>query len=160
MIDIIYKTVKLSHLKKLQIIQNMKNLMFQVIFIFSDWILIKQIIVSSTSFCCSGIRFSKEWCLGQWVFSFCPERDDKNLGTSFEWGGAWVQMPPVNTFSRNVNPINFSHILWNVKVWEKTQHTSILERDKALESTGKYEKMYSWSQSHVGNWDCLPFCWF
>ena len=35
MIDIIYKTVKLSHLKKLQIMQNMKNLMFQVIFIFS-----------------------------------------------------------------------------------------------------------------------------
>ena len=35
-IDIIYKTVKLSHLKKLQITQNIKNLMFQVIFIFSD----------------------------------------------------------------------------------------------------------------------------
>ena len=36
MIDIIYETVKPSHLKKLQIIQNMNNLMFQVIFIFSD----------------------------------------------------------------------------------------------------------------------------
>ena len=34
MIDIIYKTVKPSHLKKLQIIQNIKNLVFQVIFIF------------------------------------------------------------------------------------------------------------------------------
>ena len=32
MIDIIYKTVKPSQLKKLQIIKNIKNLMFQVIF--------------------------------------------------------------------------------------------------------------------------------
>ena len=34
--DIIYKGVKPSHLKKLQIIQNKKNLMSQVTFIFSD----------------------------------------------------------------------------------------------------------------------------
>ena len=52
MINIIYKTVKPSHLKSLQIIQNINNLMSQVIFIFSDWIFIRQIIVSSTSFCC------------------------------------------------------------------------------------------------------------
>ena len=36
MIDNIYKSVKLSHLENLQIIQNINNLMFQVIFIFSD----------------------------------------------------------------------------------------------------------------------------
>ena len=36
LIDIIYKTVKPSHLEKLQIIQNVNKLMFQVIFIFSD----------------------------------------------------------------------------------------------------------------------------
>ena len=36
MIDAIYKTVKPSQLRKLQIIQNINNLMFQVIFIFSD----------------------------------------------------------------------------------------------------------------------------
>ena len=41
MIDIIYKTAKPSHLKKLQTIQNINNLMLHVIFIFSDWILIK-----------------------------------------------------------------------------------------------------------------------
>ena len=35
MIDVIYKNVKPPHLKKLQIIQNIKKLMFQVIFIFS-----------------------------------------------------------------------------------------------------------------------------
>ena len=50
LIDIIHKTVKPSHLEKLQIIQNINKLMFQVNFIFSDWILIKQIIVSSTPF--------------------------------------------------------------------------------------------------------------
>ena len=43
LIDIIYNTLKPSHLEKLQIIQNMNNLMFQLIFIVSDWILIKQI---------------------------------------------------------------------------------------------------------------------
>ena len=32
LIDIIYKTVKPSHLEKLQLMQNMNNLMFQVIF--------------------------------------------------------------------------------------------------------------------------------
>ena len=36
MIDIIYKTVKLPHVKKFQTIQNIKQLMFQVIFLFSD----------------------------------------------------------------------------------------------------------------------------
>ena len=35
-VDIIYKTIKASHLKTLQIIQNRNNLMFQVIFKFSD----------------------------------------------------------------------------------------------------------------------------
>ena len=36
-IDVIYKTVKpSSHFEKLQIIQNIKNLMFQLIFIFSE----------------------------------------------------------------------------------------------------------------------------
>ena len=50
LIDIIHKTVKPSHLEKIQIIQNINKVMFQVIFIFSDWILIKQIIVSSTPF--------------------------------------------------------------------------------------------------------------
>ena len=54
MIDIIYKTVKPSHVKKLQIIQNIKNQMLQFIFIYSDWNLIKQIIVSSIPFRCWG----------------------------------------------------------------------------------------------------------
>ena len=39
LIDIIYKTVKPSYLKKLQVIQNTKNLIFQVI-------------VSFTPYCC------------------------------------------------------------------------------------------------------------
>ena len=34
--NIIYKTEKPSHLEKLQIIQNINKLMFQVMFIFSD----------------------------------------------------------------------------------------------------------------------------
>ena len=36
MIGIIYKTVKSPHLKIFQIMQNINNLMFEVILIFSD----------------------------------------------------------------------------------------------------------------------------
>ena len=93
LIEIIYKTVKPSHLGKLQIIQNIDKLMLQVIFIFSDWILIKQIIVSSTSLflALGGNRFSK------------------NCTWSFEWRtGAWVKMHRLNSFS-NVNTINWKY---------------------------------------------------
>ena len=41
LIDIIYKTISPSDLKKLQIIQNIINLVFQVISLFSNSILIK-----------------------------------------------------------------------------------------------------------------------
>ena len=45
LIDIIYKIVaKAITFRKIAIITNGKKLMFQVIFIFSDWILIEQII--------------------------------------------------------------------------------------------------------------------
>ena len=44
--------------------------------------------------------------LGEWVISFCLGCNDKNLGASFDWGGAWVKMPRINPFSRNVNSIN------------------------------------------------------
>ena len=59
LIDIIYKTVKPSHLKQLQIVQNINELMFQAILIFSDWILIKQIIVSFTLFVLGETDFQK-----------------------------------------------------------------------------------------------------
>ena len=36
MIDFIYKTVTPSHLKKLQILEKIKSLMLQIIFVFSD----------------------------------------------------------------------------------------------------------------------------
>ena len=64
MIDVIYKIVKPSHLKKLQIIQSINNLMFQVFFIFSDWILIKQIIVSTNRFCYWGKIFFEKMLSG------------------------------------------------------------------------------------------------
>ena len=69
LIDIIPKIVKPSHLEKLQIMQNIYKLMFQVNFIFSDWILIKQIIVSSTLFVYEEQIFKKfylEFRVGDW----------------------------------------------------------------------------------------------
>ena len=127
MIDIIYKTLKPSHFTKKQIIQNIKNLMFQVIFIFSDWILIKQIIVSSTPFCCWGKqifeRGMREWGtgLGEWVISRCLNHDDKNLGTSFDWEGTCDKMHRIIAFSKIVNSKKFGIFptWWNIKVWEK-----------------------------------------
>ena len=100
LIDIIQITVKLSHLEKLW---NINYLMFQVIFIFSDWILIKQVIVSCTPFCCSWNIFLKKCCLLELVIIFSLGCYDKNLGVIFDWGRAWVKMPRYNAFSRNVN---------------------------------------------------------
>ena len=89
-IDINYKTVKPSHLEKLQNIQNINNLILQVfIFIFSEWILIEQIIFFPPLISAVGEN------------KFCPEF------WSFEWGiGAWVKMPRFNTYSRNAITIN------------------------------------------------------
>ena len=71
MADIIYKTLKPSHLKIYQIIQNIKDQMFQVIFKFSEWIYIKQIIVSSTPF----------WCWGKEIFEI-NSRISLSIGTN------------------------------------------------------------------------------
>ena len=51
------------------------------------------------------LNFEKSYP-GEKVISFCLGPDDKNLGASFEWGVAWVKMPWINAFSRNVNSIN------------------------------------------------------
>ena len=46
-------------MEKLQIIQNVNNLMFEVIFIFSDCVLIKQIMIFSTLFVLGKTDFQK-----------------------------------------------------------------------------------------------------
>ena len=83
--------------RKIAIIPNGNKLMFQVIFIFSDWILTEQIIASSNPFCLGGNRFSK------------------NSTRSFEWGtGAWVKKHRFNDFLRMWTPLIekfFPHIL-------------------------------------------------
>ena len=65
-IDVIHKIVKSSHLEKFQIKQNINKLMFKVIFIFSDRILIKEIIVFSTPFV-SGETDFQNFYLEIWV---------------------------------------------------------------------------------------------
>ena len=131
MIDIIYKTVKQSHLKNLQIKKNINNLMIQVILTFSNWILIKKILIYSNSSYCWGERdFQKNaGCLGDWVISLCLRCDDKNLGESFEWGR--VKIPRFNAFSRKVKYINLknvSYIWWSIQFREKIWQAS--RRDK------------------------------
>ena len=127
LIDIIHKTVKPSHLEKLQITQNINKLMFQVIFIFSDWILIKQIIVSFTPFVLGETDFEK----------ILP--GVLNRGT-----GAWVKMHRFSAFSRNVNTIKWKIFPTHGGIYKSENSTSILERDKTLTSLKKYERMYPW----------------
>ena len=132
-IDIMYKTVMPSHLTRLQIIQNIKNLMFQVMLIFSDWISVSKSSLPPPLSAVGGNRFSKECCLEEWVISFCLGPDDKNLVVSFEWGRTWVKIPWINAFSNNMNSIN-------LKIFPthggslRENSTSILEKDKALGS--------------------------
>ena len=68
--------------------------MFQAILIFSDWVLIKQNIVSSTLLVLGETDFQK----------ILP-------GVSFDWGtGIWVKIHRFNAFSRNVNTIKLKKI--------------------------------------------------
>ena len=109
MIDVIYKIVYPSHLKELQIVQNIKILIFEVILIFSDWILVKQIVIFSTPFCLWAKHiFDRTLPWGMSNFLLPIGRDDKTLGPSFNWGQAWVKTPRINAFSRNVNSINLA----------------------------------------------------
>ena len=66
LIDIINKTVKTLHLENVQIIQNIKKLMLQVIFIFSDWIL-NQMKVPSTAFVLGQKQIFKKFYLEFWL---------------------------------------------------------------------------------------------
>ena len=136
LIDIIYKTVKPSYFKKLEIIKNIKNLMLQVIFIFSDWILVRQIIVSSTHFCCWGKQiFERMWPWGLSNFRL-PSAWWQELGGKFWVVRACVKMRRINAFSRNVNSINLKmfHTYGRIKKVERKFNKHSGERDKALRS--------------------------
>ena len=134
MIDVIYKTEYSSHLKKLQIIQNKKNPMFQFILIFSEWILIKQIVIFSTPFCLWGKQIFDRTLPREISNFLLPIRDDdKNFGTSFEWGEAWVKTSRLNAFLRNVNSISltvFAHMVECKHLRENSEN--ILGRDKDI----------------------------
>ena len=109
MIDVIYKTVYPSHLKELQTVQNIKILIFEVILIFSDWILVKQIVIFSTPFCLWGKQIFDRTLPREISNSLLPiGRDDKKLGARFDWDGAWVKTSRLNAFSKNVNSLNLT----------------------------------------------------
>ena len=97
MIDFIYKTVYPSHLRELQIVQNIKILIFEVILIFSDWILVKETVIFSTLFCLWGKHIFDRTLPREISNSLLPiERDDKNLGASLDWDRAWVKTSRLN----------------------------------------------------------------
>ena len=80
----------LSHLEKLQIIQVIRNLMFQAIFIFFDWILIKQISVFSATFCSWGNRiFKNSDCSFEWETGPCIKLSCEVSTESWESWVSW-----------------------------------------------------------------------
>ena len=108
--------------------------MLQVIFTFSDWILINQIIVFSTPFALGGNRFSK------------------NSACSFEWiTGAWVKMYRFDAFFRCVNS---KYQLWTANIFptyggicksEKIQQA--FWREIKPSGVMEYKRMYLWGLS-------------
>ena len=129
--DINRKNVKPTPLEKLQFIQNVIKLMFQVIFIFSDWILIKQIIVSSTPSVLAETDFQK----------LLPGVLRK------ERLGACVKMHRFNAFSGDVNIINWKDFSKHDGIfkWEKIEQAFwSRQRDKTLGKLKKYEIMCPW----------------
>ena len=149
MISVIYKTENPSYLKKLRIIQNTNNLMFQVIFKFSDWILIKQIIVTFIPYYCWGMgNFSlpRMQCLGEF------------------WGegeGAWVKIPRFSALFGNINTTNlnfFFNTWWNIKVWEKIQLSFWRERKSSRDFIEIWKDVSFQLILKDGNQHFLPFC--
>ena len=130
LIDTNDKTVKLSHLKKLQIIQSIKNLMSQVIFIFSHYSLTKQIIVCSIPFHCWRKQiFERMQPEGMRNF-LLPSAWWQELGDEF-CVGRGMSKNSLNQcifYKCELHKFeNFSHILWNIKVWEKIQQAFLRE---------------------------------
>ena len=126
--------------------------MFQFTFIFSDWILIKQIIVFSTLFAVGGSRFSKN---SAWNFEW------KGGGGGGGGGGGVFGVLSVmhyfNAFCRNVNTITlkkFPHTWWNIQVRENS--TSILE----FKDIWTDVLLGIIMRSKGGKQHCLPFFWF
>ena len=127
MIDSIYKTVKPSHLKKLQIIKKTKKPNV------------------SSRLHILWLNFGKANDSFLHPFLFVGNRFSKKSAWNLEWETkAWVKIHRFNVFSRNVNTINliFLHTWWNIQVSENS--ASILERDKTLKSLKKSERKYPW----------------
>ena len=127
--------------------------MFQVIFILSDWLLIKQIIISSTPFCywrkdVSLGKMLKKCCLGEWVIYLCLECDDKNLGESFDWGGGMSKNAYFDAFSRKVNTIKLKVFAKNGGIYKFERkfkkHSRERERDKPKEFVEIWKDVFLW----------------
>ena len=114
--DIIHKTVKSSHLQKLQIMQNINKLILRKT---------SQFYLSISSW---GKQIFKKFYLEFWLST-----------------GEWIRMHKFNAFSRNVNIINWKNFPTHGGIKNVRENsTSILKRDKAVRSLKKYERMYPW----------------
>ena len=149
LIGIIYKTGKMSRLEKLQIKQNINNLMLQVIFIFSDWILIKQIIIFSTPFCLGETDFQK---IQSGVLS-----GELDMSKNAFWRNG------LGAFSRNVNTINLKLFPTHSGIYKlerNNKHSEEIWNPKEFKEIWKDVSLKLILKDNGGKQYCLPFCRF
>ena len=107
--------------------------MFQVIFIFSDWTLIKQIIISSTPLFLAHGR--------NWFSKICP--------WSVEWGtAAWVKMHRFNAIS-NVNTINWKKFSTDAGIYKSEKIQQAFRKEMEFKEKGCIT-VYQFGGSNLG----------
>ena len=100
--------------------------------IFSDWILIKQFIVSSN-------RFSSKCFLGEWVVSFCLSHDEKRVLSRDGYEKKCLESVEFQEMRTPWIWKFFSHMVEYKRLSENS--TSILERDLQKHEREVYRKM-------------------
>ena len=139
--------------------------MIQVYFIFSCWILIKQIIVSSTTFCCRGKQIFERILPGGIGNFLLPSAWWQILGGEF-WVGRDMNKNASNQcifYECELHKFeNIFHTWWNIEVWEKIQQVFWRGRQSPREflEIWKDVSLRLIVKDKGGNRDCLPFCWF
>ena len=108
MIGIIYKTIKPSHLTKMQMIQIQKTLCSKSSSYFLTEFWWSKSWFHSPFSAVGGNRLSKECCLGGISNFLLPRAWWQEHGGEFWVGRTWVKIHRINAFSRNVTPINLN----------------------------------------------------
>ena len=139
----IYKTVKPSHFEKLQIMQNVNKLMFQVIFTLNLW-----------------LNFDRENIGFLHPFRFGRKQIFKKFYLEFkvgDWGMS--KNDTINAFLGNVNTTNWKFFRTLVGIYksQKIQQAILETKPKEFKETVSLRLIF---KDQDGKKHCLPICWF